>query len=147
LPPTSEKGLKRTRLILDNREDGEIFLEDLDFWKQLEKEEVEHAALLEAAETFEDILPEEVVYRHLDEMKIENEELERTIEKYKSETPSREEAYQFAYDSEKKAFELHYQETVTSAAGSEKMEKFKKLNEDDKDHAIRIKQLIDRTKR
>ena len=72
-----------------------------------------------------------------------NKEIETTIEKYREMSPSKEEAYQFVYDCEGKAFELHYQEVVTGSEESEATKRFKKLNADDKDHALRIKELME----
>ena len=122
----------------------ETFSDDARFWRELVKEEIEHAALLEVAEAFEDIMPEALVHeQHLDEMRKTNKEIETTIEKYRKEQPSKEEAYQFAYDCEEQAFELHYQEVVTGSEASEATKRFNKLNADDKDHALRIKELMD----
>ena len=120
----------------------EKFMEDKDFWLQMAKEEVEHAALLEVAGDFFDKFPKELILDNLDTIKSANKKIKDTIEKYKIKLPAREEVYKFAIDMENSAYELHYQKLATEQSSEEKVGTFQKLNASDKDHAIRIQDLL-----
>ena len=118
------------------------FKEDREFWLQMAQEEGHHAALLDLAQDFFENFPEEILYHNLEELKKVNQNIEDTIRKYKKGLPPRQECYQYAFDLENSAFELHYQQVASQPANSDKIQMFQKINEDDKDHAQRIKALL-----
>lgn len=120
----------------------ENFVEDKEFWKQLAKEEKEHAAILELAKDFIDKFPKEMAYKNIKELKEVNEKIESVIGDYKRRAPSKEEAYKYAYELEGTAQELHYQKLLKDEPVSEELKIFRKLNEADRDHAERIKKLL-----
>ncbi len=119
------------------------FKEDRSFWKKMAQEEKNHAALLELAKDFSEKFPKEIIYDNLENLKSVNQEIEETIEKYKQNIPSKKEAYEYAFNLENSAYELHYQKLVTSDSSDISIRTFQKLNGDDKDHADRIRKLID----
>ena len=121
---------------------SEKFEEDSEFWKQMTKEEVEHAALLELAKDFFDKFPKKIIYENLDILKSVNKGIKDTIEKYKKELPAKNKAYEYAFALENSAYELHYQKLLTDKSDSEAIKTFQKLNGDDKDHAERIQKLL-----
>jgi rubrerythrin len=116
--------------------------EDKAFWKQMAKEEREHAALLELAKDFFDKFPKEIIYNNLNELKGVNKDIKDTIDKYKKELPARGEAYEYAFGVENSAYELHYHKLLTDKSNSEEIKTFQKLNAADKDHAERINKLL-----
>lgn len=113
-----------------------------DFWMQLAKEEKHHSVILELAEEFfkSDNFPEDIVYEHLQEMKDINKSISGVIEKVKAYPFSEKEACETAIKFETSSFELHYQNLLQKKIkGAEKV--FNELNNGDKDHVRRIKEL------
>jgi len=123
---------------------SERFTEDSAFWLQMAKEEAHHAGLLDLAQDFFDGFPEEIVFRNVEVLKKGNRIIEDTVERYKKQLPSKQECYQYAIDLESGAYEVHYQQLVTQSPTSKKMQTFQKINDDDKDHARRIQELLDK---
>jgi hypothetical protein len=83
-------------------------------------------------------LPEEM-FPSMKEMQEANKELGSLLEKYADDPPSREAAFNVALKTEMSAGEIHFQNTMTKSADSKVLEMFQKLNQDDKDHAKRIR--------
>ena len=121
---------------------SENFKEDSEFWRQIAKEETEHAALLKVVEDFSDKFPEGIIYTNLDELKNTNKYILDAIEKYRKKSPTKQKAYKQAIELEESAYELHYQKLASIKLDSEVLKRFQKLNADDKDHAERIKKLL-----
>lgn len=122
---------------------SELFIEDKAFWYQLSEEEVRHAALIGTAIDFFEHFPEEIASGDLGSLKKVNEEVSGTIAQYREVPPSKQVAYQYAFELESKAFELHFQKlTEKSSEDVPEIARLQKLNADDKDHAERIKELI-----
>ena len=120
----------------------ELFEEDEDFWWQLSMEEQSHAALLRNEKTIlnpSGTLPENLLATDLEALKVSNANLESLIDALTLNPPSREEAFMTAYDLEQSIGELHYQEFMNRKSCSLSDELFKQLNQEDKDHADRIK--------
>ena len=115
--------------------------EDADFWWQLVIEEGNHAALIKSGlEYFAPVvsLPEEM-FPAMEEMVKANKNLESLLKQYTAELPSRETAFNVALKTEMSAGEIHFQQVMTKSADSKVLAMFQKLNQDDKDHAKRIR--------
>ena len=123
------------------------FPEDLNFWWQLTLEESNHAALLESGRDYfipaDGLFPCQIISTNLESLTEINSEVEILLKEYKQLTPSRELAFNLALRLEGSAGELHFQQTVTEEkSNSEILELFKKLNKEDKDHALRIRKYM-----
>ena len=115
--------------------------EDEDFWWQLVIEEGNHAALIKSGRDYfmpAVSLPEEM-FPSMEELQEANKGLELLLEKYAASPPSRETAFNVALKTEMSAGEIHFQRTMTKSADSKVLAMFQKLNQDDKDHAKRIR--------
>jgi len=125
---------------------AKTFPEDRDFWETISEEEKKHASLIKLAQ---DVLSEEqlsqlFVYDNLDKLKQVNEIIENLIDKYHKDPPEKSEAYNNAAKLESSSFESFYQLKMTDTPQSDDMKVFQKLNEDSKDHAKRIKELLEK---
>lgn len=125
------------------RDYAKLFPDDEKFWRQLAKEESEHAALLGLAKELADKFPPEILQGTLDTLLEMNGKIRDTIEEYRQNRPSRKEAYSYAVELEQSAYEVHYQRMMDSDAESEAMKRFQSLNVYDKDHAKRILLLLE----
>ncbi len=121
-----------------------IFEEDKGFWWQLALEEKNHAALLRSAEHYVSlgIFPREVLLDKLDVLHQTNRDILNTIRKFKEAIPEWEPAYRYALLLENSAAELHFQDIMTEDSPSKVLKIFQALSGDDKDHALRIRKLI-----
>jgi ferritin len=119
----------------------DAYPQDAAFWWQLVIEEGNHAALIKSGISY--FMPAELfpdgMLPAMEEMQEANKELESLIEKYAANPPSRETAFSVALKTEMSAGEIHFQNTMTKSADSKVLEMFQKLNQDDKDHAKRIR--------
>lgn len=127
-----------------------IFEEDKDFWWRMSNEEKNHAALLKSGRLYlqQDILPMDLLYHGLSTLEDINRQLNLKIEEWKKTAPSKETAYQYALELEESASELHFQkiletEKLADSFDSKVLTIFKNLALGDKDHAIRIRVLMD----
>ena len=120
------------------------FKEDREFWLQMAQEEKEHASVLRISKELVQFGPylNDLISDNLDELKVVNKNIINTIENFKKTLPSRKDAYKYAIELENSAYELHYQELMTTKSDSKVIEALKRLNADDKDHAERIGKLL-----
>ena len=119
--------------------------EDEDFWWQLVIEEGNHAALIKSGRDYfmpVGVFPEGM-FPAMEEMEKANKQLESLLKKYTADPPSREVAFNVALKTEMSAGELHFQHTMAKPADSKVLELFQKLNQDDKDHAKRIRAYME----
>ena len=119
----------------------DTYPQDADFWWQLVIEEGNHAALIKSGLDYfmpAGLFPEGML-PSMEELQEANKELEALIEKYAANPPSRETAFNVALKTEMSAGEIHFQQTMTKSADSKVLAMFQKLNQDDKDHAKRIR--------
>ena len=119
--------------------------EDSDFWWQLVIEEGNHAALIKSGRDYfmpVGVFPDGMLPA-MEDMQEANKELESLLQKYAVEPPSRETAFNVALKMEMSAGEIHFQQTMTRAADSKVLAMFQKLNQDDKDHAKRIRAYME----
>jgi len=118
------------------------FSEDAEFWWRLGLEEKNHASLLTCGvEDYmpRDLFPIEMIDPSLQDMQEMNKKLVSLIDQYQNNPPSRETAFQVALEVENSAGEVHFQEAMEQAPRWKMMKIFQKLNQDDKDHAKRIR--------
>ena len=125
---------------------SEFFPDDKEFWWQLCMEEKNHAALLKAGLEFvtADMLPDELLFARIEDLRKVNGTLTRLKREYGHSKPSPEDALRLAMSLEDSAGESHYQLVMENKADSPAAELFQKLNEDDKDHARRIRIYAER---
>lgn len=123
----------------------ELFPEDSNFWWNLALEETNHAALLRSGrESFMSVgmYPSElaaVTAVTVEALGEENNEILRLLEEFKVNPPSRESAFHLAINQEESAGEIHFQRAMEILPSSEALELFQHLNNDDKDHARRLR--------
>ena len=119
----------------------DAYPEDEQFWWQLVIEESNHAALIKSGKEYfipvnafpESMLPD------MKDLQQANAKLKSLLEQYETDPPSRETAFNIALKTEISAGEMHFQRAMTKRADSEILELFQKLNQDDKNHAKRIR--------
>ncbi len=118
-----------------------ICAEDKNFWWELVIEEKNHAAILRSGEESYlkvDMFPSKILANSIEQVSSVNRNLEKLIAKFSDNPPDREAAFNIAFKLEKSAGEIHFQDFMTQNSGSEMDRIFKRLNQDDKDHADRI---------
>ncbi|OQY07310.1 MAG: hypothetical protein B6I25_02140 [Planctomycetales bacterium 4572_13] len=119
----------------------DAYPDDAAFWWQLVIEESNHAALIKSG--LEYFMPSEIfpveMLASMEELQGANKELESLLEKYVADTPSREAAFNVALKIEMSAGEIHFQKAMAKSTDSKVLAIFQRLNQDDKDHAKRIR--------
>ena len=87
----------------------------------------------------EGFFPNEI-FPSMEDLQEANKELVSMLEQYAIQPPTREEAFRLALKTEISAGEIHYQTAMAkSTEDSEMLRLFQTLNQDDKDHAKRIR--------
>lgn len=115
---------------------------DSAFWSKLALEEEHHASLIRGAR---DALlsgrefPHELLAPKVDMLLETNSKLLSLLGEYSKNPPSREIAFNVAFNLEESAGEVHFQRAMEQLPTSTIMEVFQLLNKDDKDHARRIR--------
>ena len=119
---------------------SEIFPDDSKFFKCLSGEEQYHAELVESMRQplNADALPGEMLYRNLEKLRYSNELVERLIEKFAKEHPSRQEAFNCALALETSGSELVFQSMMQKDSANKIMKTFKEMAGFCKDHVRRI---------
>ena len=115
--------------------------EDEQFWWQLVIEESNHAALIKSGVEYfipVDAFPDGM-FPDMKDLQQANAQLKSLLEQYATNPPSREAAFNIALKTEISAGEMHFQRAMTKKADSDLLRLFQKLNQDDKDHAKRIR--------
>ncbi|ASQ90998.1 rubrerythrin family protein [Prosthecochloris sp. GSB1] len=124
----------------------DLFPDDEDFWWQLAIEERNHAALLrnekKASHSAAGAVPENLLAKDLESLKIANAGVAALVERYRTTSPGREEAFRTAYTLENSIGEVHFQEFMDRKSCSLSDELFRQLNQEDKDHAERIRHYM-----
>ncbi len=123
----------------------ETYAEDAEFWGRLVEEEKQHASIIDIGRNVltEEDLSKTFLYNNLGELKAANKLVADMTVMYKNDPPSREDAYHRAIELEERFFESFYQDAITGDAGSDEEKIIQKLNKDSKDHAERIRALLD----
>jgi len=122
-----------------------LYEKDASFWWQMAMEEKNHAALLRSAEHYIDLhrFPEELLFGKLDIINGYNTAIVESISRYERESPSADEAFRYAFHLEDSAAELHFQETMLKHPESKVIGIFQNLCGEDKEHARRIRVLME----
>lgn len=123
----------------------EAFPDDAEFWQTLSIEEENHALLLKIGRKHfvsRGMFPREFLPESVAALIEANRELERLIDTFEIEPPSRADAFRLAVALEESAGEIHFQQAMTRETCSEAMKIFQTLNNDDKDHADRIRRYM-----
>lgn len=123
------------------------FPEDAGFWWRLVIEEKNHAALLKNGKQHlldAGMFPSELVSNSLETLINVNHVLKRTLMQGEEENPlSRAAAFNLAIKLEESAGEVHFQHAMQQAENpSDAIKLFQSLNEDDKNHADRIRNYM-----
>jgi hypothetical protein len=120
----------------------DCFSEDEDFWWQLAMEERGHASLLQQEKKQPQPLaffPENLLSQDLQSLVNANSTISELITRFSETPPARYTAFKTALDLELSAGESHFQEFLESPANSYSANIFKQLNQEDRDHAERIR--------
>ena len=133
---------------------GELYLvfhrvspDDADFWWRLYIEEKNHAALIRSIEEGFlplGILPDELLSSSLGKIREANTAIVTLIARFKTASPSREEAFSIAHNLEESAGEIHFQTFMKKETESRIDGVFQRLNREDKDHAARIRSYMEK---
>jgi ferritin len=121
---------------------NDIFPEDEDFWWQLAMEERGHAALLQQEKKQPQPLqffPENLLAQNLQALLDANAKVSELIAGFSEKHPSRFTAFSTALLMELSAGESHFQEFLDTPGSSFSANLFKQLNQEDRDHAERIR--------
>ena len=124
---------------------SQILPDDANLWWELAIEENNHASLLRSGlECFleQGLFPAQLMTAELDELIATNQELQRMLRAFQANPPSREQALAIALQLEESAGEQHFQEAMQQKAASKALEIFQHLNNEECDHARRIRQYV-----
>jgi ferritin len=124
---------------------NDSFPEDEDFWWQLAMEERGHASLLQQEKKQPQpmqFFPENLLARDLQSLLDTNSRISGLIAEFSRCCPSRTVAFSTALELELSAGEAHFQEFLDSPAKSYSSDIFKQLNQEDRDHAERIRSYM-----
>jgi hypothetical protein len=115
------------------------FIDDREFWWQLEIEEKNHAALLKSGKKFYEFgkFPNEIFPEKLELLQESVSKVVSILESFNS-AWTRKQAIETAIDIENSAGEIHFQNFMHSSEQSAIADIFKKLNRNDIDHSQRI---------
>lgn len=123
------------------------FPEDASFWWDMAREEKNHASLLRSGEQFFldiGLFPSEIVGASLEALVKLNCELKCILKQERESPPlGRAFAFNLAVKLEESAGEIHFQQAMQEAEHpSEAIKLFQSLNEDNKDHAERMRSYM-----
>jgi ferritin len=123
----------------------DLFPDDEDLWWQLAIEERSHAALLQQEKKQPqplEFFPENLLADDLKVLVDANARITGLINRFTETAPSRQDALNHALQLELSAGEAHFQEFMDSETSSISADIFKQLANEDKDHALRIKEYM-----
>ena len=124
---------------------NQAFQEGPYFWWTLSEEEENHANLIRKVGGLDFLtykIIAEMLPAKLHEIREANEKIYSCIDEYKSNPPSREEAFNVALEFEESAGEIHYQRFMKKESDDMITQTFQKLNNDDKDHGERLRSYM-----
>jgi rubrerythrin len=119
--------------------------EDEDFWWDLAMEERGHAALLQQEKKQPqplEFFPENLLSKDLQSLVDTNKKIAELIAAFTATPPSRTAAFNAALEIEEAAGESHFQQFLESPTHSYTSNIFKQLNQEDRDHAERIRSYM-----
>ncbi|NTV05153.1 MAG: rubrerythrin family protein [Chlorobiaceae bacterium] len=121
------------------------FSDDEDFWWELAMEERGHASLLQQEKKQpcqKEFFPDNLLAKDLQSLLDTNRRISELIDEFSAKPPSRSKAFHTALDIEQAAGEAHFQEFLDSPSSSYSANIFKQLNQEDRDHAERIREYM-----
>lgn len=124
----------------------DLFPVDAEFWQTLSQEEENHALLLKLGRKHfvpQEIFPLELIPETLAPLVEQNREIERLIADFEILPPLREDVFRLAVALEEAAGEIHFQRAMAEEARTESLKIFQTLNNDDRDHADRIRRYME----
>ncbi|MEI7694727.1 MAG: rubrerythrin family protein [Chlorobium sp.] len=124
---------------------NDFFSDDEDFWWDLAMEEQGHAALFKEEKKQpqqKEFFPKNLLATDLQSLIDTNVKITGLIAACTATPPSRSEAFKTAYALEMAAGESHFQQFLDSPTNSFSANIFKQLNQEDRDHATRIQQYM-----
>ncbi|MDP8305254.1 MAG: rubrerythrin family protein [Candidatus Chlorobium antarcticum] len=122
---------------------NDLFEEDEEFWWQLAMEERGHAALLQQEKKDPSVVfPENLLTKDLEALNEANRLIINLVTQFQEQPPTRRDAFDMALELELSAGESHYQEFLDSPSESATANIFKQLNQEDRDHAERIRSYM-----
>lgn len=124
---------------------NDSFAEDEDFWWDLAMEEQGHASLFQQEKQQpqqKEFFPDNLLAKDLQSLIDTNAKISALIATYTTTPPSRAEAFKTAHALEMAAGESHFQQFLDSPTSSYSANIFKQLNQEDRDHARRIQQYM-----
>ncbi|MFC1552529.1 hypothetical protein ACFL6P_08205 [Candidatus Latescibacterota bacterium] len=125
---------------------NQAFREDAYFWWTLIEEEKNHANLIRKIGELDFLTNEiiaEIIPAKLQTISEANEKLSSCVDEYKTNPPSREEAFNVALKFEKSAVEIHYQKFMNKNVDDMLTQTFQNLNDGDKDHIKRLRSYME----
>lgn len=125
---------------------AQIFTEDKIFWSRLSEEEDKHANVLEGLRPWAamKLKIDQLLLPDFKELKIRNAAVKEVFEMARKHSPTREIAYNAAYQLELTASEIHYQKLITEKTDNKLVKSMQQLNGEDKNHLKRIKRRMDK---
>ena len=124
---------------------NDCFAEDEDFWWDLAMEEQGHASLFQQEKQQpqqKEFFPDNLLAKDLQSLIDTNAKITALIATCTVAPLSRAEAFKTAYALEMAAGESHFQQFLDSPTNSYSSNIFKQLNQEDRDHATRILQYM-----
>jgi len=118
------------------------FPEEHAFWWELSMEEENHASLLRSGRDFflsQDLFPEEILCNKVSILEATNVKLEEVYGQCQKDNLTINDAANIALWIETSAGEYHFQTAMSKNADDKMLDIFQTLNNDDKDHALRVK--------
>jgi ferritin len=126
----------------------QTFSDDALFWRELTREEMDHATLLKSAKenlgTDCDKLPNDFLCESLEKLKATNKKITQNINDFRDTCPSRKQAFNTAFAFENSAGEIHYNYFMNKLAVSPLEEILQELNQNDKNHGQRIRSYMEK---
>ena len=124
---------------------NDLFPDDEDFWWQLAMEERGHASLLQQEKKQPqptEFFPDNLLAADLQMLFEANARILGLLETFAKASPSREDAFRTALDLELSAGEAHFQDFLDTPDPSPAASIFRQLNQEDRDHAERIRSYM-----
>ncbi|MBN1675760.1 MAG: rubrerythrin family protein [Kiritimatiellae bacterium] len=125
---------------------ADLYPEDADFWRGLQIEEENHASIVKTMfETYVPLglFPRELLDPDLDSLRAANGKVLAALARFREHPPAKRDAYVFAVELEESSGEMYYQEAMVKNVGSEILQIVRQVNNNDKDHAIRIRAFME----
>ena len=124
---------------------AQAFHEDKDFWLELAVEEKNHAALLRSGKlesADKGVFPAKALTTNLDALVKVNKDIRALLKGHKKKPPSRAAAFEIAIKIEESTGEIDFSCFMKQAGDSFAWNLFSRVNSEDKDHALRLRNYM-----